>query len=457
MTSKKQQDQLSNDKASSSLDISNWGLFPSLSEKIDLLAILKWWFIQYNPLYFFSAFFILTGIVFITSATGANQTTEFVLFAIIQTYELMLIGAAWLLVHKMEQIRPAILLVLLELVFLFDCTFRLETIAGYGVPGHWISMTWVILSGLKVWAILKALKISHGVFLPIVTSIAAAGIVAMLYFLTETSADKLSVLQMTGWLGTMLIVLIRLRNPDLSSSLVVTEQDKIFSQRIIYSTFSLLAGFYCYHLISYSLWIFSTPILAVLTHCGTIFFAFALFREKESQVFGFAMTAYIISLSNPAIFFSISLLLTALFAYSAMRRNMSLLAIAAAFSLHIALWSMGAALNEVPPWPGILSFPSLIFISLLILIGWQLKLTLAWVILGLGATYKIITLDFSWLYQAWIWLKEFLPTSRLALGFTFLGLGFIALIFGLGINWWLRREPGQSRELSTNTTSSLKR
>ena len=67
------------------------------------------------------------------------------LFAVIQLYEFLLIAAAGFLVHKVGLILPAVILTLLEGVFLFDCTFRLETISHLGLIGTVMSIMWVAL------------------------------------------------------------------------------------------------------------------------------------------------------------------------------------------------------------------------------------------------------------------------------------------------------------------------
>ena len=128
--------------------------------------LIHYWFVQYNPLYFFSAFCFLGGVYLLAleldgnALAGGDWSLALVfLFAVIQLYEFLLIAAAGFLVHKIGLIRPAVILTLLEGVFLFDCTFRLETISHLGLIGTVMSIMWVALVPVKAWLLGKALRI----------------------------------------------------------------------------------------------------------------------------------------------------------------------------------------------------------------------------------------------------------------------------------------------------------
>ncbi len=424
-----------------SFSISDWGLFPSSSGQTNVKSILRWWFIRYNPLYFFSAMFILTGVVFVAGETGGDQLAELGLFAVIQVYEWMLIGGAAFLINGIKQIRPAILLILLELVFLLDCTFRLETLVSHGFNGMIVSISWAFLSGCKVYVILKIFKVANGALASSVSMIAALGIVLMLQLLANHQLDELSVIQASGGLGILLIAVLLKFQPPFISELIESPHEQLFAQRLSMTMLVILSGFYFYHLLSYSFWMFSEPILALLVNASNLMFMIAIFSADKNRIFKYALGAYLMSLANPYSFFIINILCVGLFCYCAFKRRMPDLSIAAAVCCYFALWSMGVPYTELGEWPGLLDPPTLTLAGLLGLIAWKLKLLLAWALLGGGALVALFTLDWSWLHRLWLWLKSFLPDTRLGIGLSFLFFGFLSLFLGLALNWWFRKQP----------------
>ncbi len=86
------------------------------------------WFVRYNPLYFFSALCVLLGMYFVSQGLEAMEWTagQLLLSRVIQVYEILLIAGAALLFRGAKLSRPAVILGIMEMVFLFDCTFRAE-------------------------------------------------------------------------------------------------------------------------------------------------------------------------------------------------------------------------------------------------------------------------------------------------------------------------------------------
>src|SRR5579862_5860650 len=107
-----------------------WGLLPErrAGEAYTRQALLRHFFVEFNPLYFISAFCVLSGVFLVArNLDGLGFTSieaqHFVLFGVIQLYELLVIAGAAFLAHRAGATRPAVLLALLECVLLFDCTF----------------------------------------------------------------------------------------------------------------------------------------------------------------------------------------------------------------------------------------------------------------------------------------------------------------------------------------------
>jgi len=105
-----------------------------------LQQLLHRWFVEYNPAYFASALCLLAGIFLISDGMGGaeERSGEIWLFGIVQLYELLLIGGAAFLYRVLHQRRPAVVLAIVEMVYLLDPTMQTE-VAAYAVPGRSIS------------------------------------------------------------------------------------------------------------------------------------------------------------------------------------------------------------------------------------------------------------------------------------------------------------------------------
>ena len=84
------------------------------------------WFVEYNPLYFFSALCVLAGVLLVSRALpeAGLEGGRLILAGVVQLYELLLIGAAALLFRVAGQRRPAVMLAIVAIPFLFDWTFQ---------------------------------------------------------------------------------------------------------------------------------------------------------------------------------------------------------------------------------------------------------------------------------------------------------------------------------------------
>ena len=110
MSDQSDTDQHANDKALQADDdrdnqsTNRWGLWAA-SEKnrtTDGYELIHYWFVQYNPLFVFSALCVLGGVYFLALELDSNAVAgtnrdwslgQVFLFAVIQLYELLLIAA----------------------------------------------------------------------------------------------------------------------------------------------------------------------------------------------------------------------------------------------------------------------------------------------------------------------------------------------------------------------------
>ena len=229
-----------------------WGLLPEspAGQKLDPRTVLRYWFVEFNPLYFISAFCVLYGVFLVarnisTLDTVSPERAQLVLFGVIQAYEALIIGGAAFLVHRAHAVRPAVLLTLLEAVFLFDCTFRLESIAFIGpLAAGFVMAVWLLLVAIKVRALATAMRVQLTAWHYASIIASAAGIVGVIALLSNPGTNKLIVLQTAAWFGAFVMLGLDARRPRLASALALTDEQVSRAARCTKAIFRLLAGFY---------------------------------------------------------------------------------------------------------------------------------------------------------------------------------------------------------------------
>jgi hypothetical protein len=117
------------------------------------------WFVQYNPFYFASALLVLGGVFLVTRDPDRWEDGHLALATVIQLYELALIAGAGLLFTLPGQRRPAVILGIVAMGFLFDPSFRAEALASIGAQTLPAALGWVLLLGLKLALLGRALRV----------------------------------------------------------------------------------------------------------------------------------------------------------------------------------------------------------------------------------------------------------------------------------------------------------
>ncbi len=143
-----------------------------------LHPLLHRWFVEYNPAYFASALCLLAGIFLISDGLGGakNRSGELWLIGVVQLYELMLIGGAAFLYRVLHQRRPAVVLALVEMVYLLDPTMQTEVAAYMETAGLLVSAAWLLAFVVKMRALSWALRIDLSRSLAIAGVLVAAAI-----------------------------------------------------------------------------------------------------------------------------------------------------------------------------------------------------------------------------------------------------------------------------------------
>ena len=415
----------------------SWGLLPDVQwQQLSWRDLLHYWFVQFNPLYFISAMCILFGVFLVarnieTLAPKSPERAQLMLFAIIQAYEWLLIGGAVLLAQRARVVRPAVILALLEVVFLFDCTFRLESIAFLGPLAYWLAAAWCLLTLLKVRVLKAALRLQLPGRVQAAVGAGALGIVMAIYWLSQAGTDKLLVLQFAAWYGTLVMVLLGWRLPAIPSALAESQTQVLMAHRCVRGGFRLLAGFYFYHLWSYILLAAGPEVTgpALLPQAGAFLLLQVVKRPRDVDLWKFAVLTFGASLPAPSAVPYAALLLAAVLGYRVWGGARSGVAVAAALAAYTGTWLFGMTVwsHPLPQLPALLSWQTVGLAAALVAIAWRLRDPLALAVLGSGIVYVCYRRGASWL-----------PDSELTWGMLLLTAGFVALGAGIAINWWFR-------------------
>jgi len=399
--------------------------------------------VQFNPLYFISAMCMLFGVFLVarnieTLAPKSPERVQLVLFVVIQAYEWMLIGGAALLARRAGVVRPAVIMALLETVFLFDCTFRLESVVFLGPLAYALTGAWFLLTLIKARLLAAALRLQLPLRLLAAIGASALGVVASIHWLSQADTDKLLVLQVAAWFGTLVMVLLDRRLPDIPCEFAQTETQTLIANRCIRGGFRLLTGFYFYHLWSYML-IAGGPEIVIpglLPQVGAFMLLQLVLRSRDSDLWKFALLTFCAALPAPAAVPYAALLLAAVLGYRVWRGARGGLAAFAALAAYVGAWLFGMSTwkDALPP-PGLLSWQSVSLFAALVAIAWRLRDPLALASLASGAGYLVYRFGSSWF-----------PRSELAWGILLLVAGFVALGAGIAINWWFRGQPAPAAD-----------
>jgi hypothetical protein len=413
-----------------------WGLFPERrnGEPVQARALLRHWFVQFNPLYFVSACCVLFGVYLVNRSfdrmdAATSIGSQLLLFGVLQAYELLIVGGAIFLARYARAIRPAVLLILLESFFLFDCTLRLESILLRSPLRIGVSLVWVLLTLAKVHGMAVGLRVRLERRHYVAIAGSAVALAVVVHLLAHPAMDKKLVLQLAAWVGAFVVVALDVRSgPPLSELAGRGQRER--AARCARAAFRLLTCAYFYHVWCYILVAEPDLIRSTLfPQAGALFLYWTLVRPHEGQVWGGGALVLVCASFVPPSLPWAALLVGAVFAYRVGRGARAGLAAGAALCVYAGLCLVPLSVGGVVNWPAPGSGPTLILLVTLALIGWRLRDRLAQTLVTLALVYASSS------------ARHILPTTDLGIGILLLVAGFTAFVVGLAVNWVFRAEP----------------
>jgi hypothetical protein len=415
-----------------------WGLLPDRAPGEPLNPRLVWrhWFVHFNPLYVLSALSILGGVFLVNRHfdrldTGLSLQPHIALFGVVQAYELLILGGAAFLVRRAGAVRPAVLLALLECLFLFDGTLRLESLLlrGPGLVG--ISAAWLLLTFVKMWGLAAALRVPLRLRHYASIAGAATALLLVVHLLAHPATPKPLVLTIAAWLGALVILALDVADAP-RSPLAVTDEQRERAARCTRGAFRILTGAYFFHVWGHLL--IGGPadgswIAAVVPQLGAFCLASALRRSDAAGIWGAGLLTLVSALPVPAAMPYALCVVAMAFAWGVWRGTRGGLGTGAAFAVYAALWlsEWRGGGEPLPPLPDIVSWPTLALLVALAIAAWLARERAAMILLSagtFGAAYDLAL--------------RLLPETELGLGILLLSVGFALLVIGLAVNWWLR-------------------
>ncbi len=381
------------------------------------------WFVRYNPLYFFSALCILFGTYLVSQGLVSVGWLrgQVLLTGVIQVYEILLIAAAAFLFRKLGQNRAATILGLMEVVFLFDPTFRIEVAATLdqvtatpGNVGHILAIIWAVLVGVKLlmltWAFeLKLSKIAFSV--PV---LAAIGIAWTSQELATAGVSKDIIHLLATWFGVGLITFVFRKRPAIPCMFTFDEWGQTVLRRSIKAAWIIWGGLYFFHLFT---WLHLFDIRVTIAHLTSLILLVPLLSKHEQLVWAGGIGTLAAAALDPSTVSLSALAVGTILAWQTWHLPQKRLAIGTVLALYIAAWTLGWQQWPLPEFNLWLSLAAGV---VLVGLAWRLRLPIALLPL-LAGVYPAIQVAHS--------------MSMLERGIGLLAVGFLALIAGVAINW----------------------
>ena len=397
------------------------------------------WFVRYNPLYFVSAACFIFG-VFLVSKGLIDidwMDGQVALTGVIEFYQIMLLVGGFILCRLISQKRPAAILAVMNIVFLFDCTYQTEHLSFAGTVGAFSTAIWVVLFAVKLIALTAIFRLKLPIIGFVVPILAAVGIAWAPYlFYHNMEHAELIHLVMT-WYGVVLAAVVLYFRPAVMWRDKLDTNSQTMILRISKAAWLIWAGFFLFHLIS---WIRFFEVAVNLANIAPIFILLAFVSKKEEVTWAGCILSVTLSSAYPPFFWLTALLAGLVLCLNAWKHRQHRLYIGAILCFHFALatlyWKSGS-FPEPEPWLPVLTGIGLIFI------GWIFRLISAFCLVVLGFL---------------VFWNPRGPRDIMEWGSLFIAIGFASLIAGIIVNWKFRfmaLSPAQGQSAAAPQNSGM--
>ncbi|MEW5850933.1 MAG: hypothetical protein AB2A00_19255 [Myxococcota bacterium] len=240
-------------------------------------ALLRRWFVRFNPLFTLSALCVLGGVFALSRAMGTEADVG--LTVVLDLYQWLLIGSAALLYRRLLRRRPGAVLGIIQLVYMSDPTLQLSALASSGA--WWASAVWLLSFHLKLRALAWAfqLRVSRAVFL--LVTLGAAMVAGLPWLRTSVTSDQAELL--TGVLpvcGLVVGILARHLSLTMESCIPLTGFGVVAFQRSMRAAWGIWGGAVVYHTFNALLSVGLVPLLPML---GAVALSTVLFADDEKD------------------------------------------------------------------------------------------------------------------------------------------------------------------------------
>ncbi|MDM8555452.1 hypothetical protein QUF75_12030 [Desulfococcaceae bacterium HSG7] len=392
-----------------------------------LRQLLHYWFVQYNPLYFFSALCVLLGMFLITRELPQLNWQHGHIFAsaVMQVYELMLISGAALLFRGASQYRPSVILGLLAVFFMFDCTLQTE---GLAAVSPLYAVMWICMIPVKITALVYAFRLRASWDFWVFPALAGSAIAVAPHLMRPSASANLTILIIASWLGFLLAAVVIEKRPLISCTAKLDTWGLSVLRKSVNAVWMIWFGFYFYHLI---VWNQLFGVLPGLVRFAPLAVVIPLFNKIESHTWIGGIVAITVSFWYPPAVAPTALgvgLFLSLMTYS--RSQQRRLIVGAVCAFYIACQTFGWQHWPLPP---LNMAVNLVTVAVLLLIAWRLKMRCALLPLLFGLVPAIIK------YLPLI-IRLLTSLSGFEWGIILLLTGFVALVAGIAVNWNMRGE-----------------
>ena len=300
-------------------------------------ALLRRWFVEYNPLYLLSAALVLRGVNMISRALldAGHVYAQLGGAAIAEAYAWALIGAAALSM-RIGLRRPAVMLALLAVVYQGDLTLHTETCAWLGWVGWLASAVWLASFALKLVALARATRLRPSRSAYAVPMLGAAGFVLVPRIVAHASTHDASVIVAAFVFAIASAALSARRAIAFQGALDAWGQTVM--RRAVAATWAIWAALGALHV---AFW-FSSRSLELVALGPALFALGTRGMRREWQAWAaIALTISLVYLAAPSLFALAATLSTAAFVLRAIRARSLVPMAGALFAGHLALWTMG--------------------------------------------------------------------------------------------------------------------